>query len=129
MRFYRAMGYTQDSGNCAEQRAERFLKQNGLKLITRNFRSKLGEIDLIMFDKPYIVFIEVKMRRKNSHGGGLQAITPTKMQRIIRTSKYFLIRHKQHQIHPSRFDVVALSDEHIAWIKHAFDASCDDSFL
>ena len=107
------------------------LRQAGLRLITRNFSCKTGEIDLIMRDRSklqpnILVFVEVRYRNSSSHGGAAASVTPVKRQRLIRTAKRFLQRHRRYAAWPSRFDVVAIeggtSEPRIRWLPGAFDA-------
>ena len=65
-----------DRGHNAEEQALKFLEQKGLTLITRNYRCRLGEIDLIMRDHPAVVFIEVRLRGKSKFGNAGESITP-----------------------------------------------------
>lgn len=123
------MGKTQISGNAAEWAAFQFLKQQGLRLIQRNYRCKLGEIDLIMLDKDVLVFIEVRHRTNTSYGGSLQSITLRKQQRIIRSAQYYLYTQSEEQSHPCRFDVIGHDGTSMEWIKNAFDVSDTHSFL
>ena len=109
------------NGTDAEQDAERFLRQQNLVFIARNYRCRFGEIDLIMRDGSAIVFIEVRMRRNNVFGGAAHSITPAKQKKLVYTAKHFLAT--QNNIPPCRFDAVLLSGdkgEKIEWIKDAF---------
>ena len=56
-------------GDEAERAAERFLIAQGLKLVERNFRTRLGEIDLIMREGESLIFVEVRLRKNNDFGG------------------------------------------------------------
>lgn len=100
--------------------AKRFLKAKGLKTIEQNFRTKMGEIDLIMQDKHEIVFVEVKYRKSQKYGGGLAAVTHTKQKRLIRTAQAYLKIKNGFDTIASRFDVVAIEPDGIQWIKNAF---------
>ena len=107
----------------AEQWAVRYLQQQGLKLIAQNYRSRFGEIDLIMQDGTSLVFIEVRLRRNAHFGGAAASIDAHKQQRIIRTAHQYLagLAHTP----PCRFDAVLMDDvdgENAQWLKNAFDA-------
>ena len=112
------------AGQKSEQLACTYLKQQGLRFMARNFRVKIGEIDLIMRDNDTIVFIEVRYRRSQQFGGALQSIDWRKQQRIIHTAQWFLLRHDNLVNWPCRFDVVTLSGKieapEICWLKNAF---------
>ncbi|MDF1759989.1 MAG: YraN family protein [Coxiellaceae bacterium] len=115
------MGYTQRIGSIAEQAALNHLRRHGLRLFKRNFRSRYGEIDLIMQHKTVLVFVEVRYRRSQDYGGSILSITELKQQRIIRTAQYYLFKQRQFQHWPCRFDVVGFDKSKITWIKHAFE--------
>jgi putative endonuclease len=115
---------TQQIGRVAEEKALDYLKDKGFKLVTRNYSCHLGEIDLIMRDKEYLVFIEVRSRNSMSFGGGIASITYAKRQKIIKTTSHFLIKHKLQDKHPLRFDVISIDGKSgaITWLKDAFGA-------
>jgi putative endonuclease len=111
------------AGTLAEQRAERYLQSQGLGLIERNYRSRFGEIDLIMRDGTSLVFVEVRMRRNKDFGGAAASIDVRKQQRIIRTAHQYLadLAHTP----PCRFDAILMDDakgDNLQWLKNAFDA-------
>lgn len=126
--FFRAIILMAESkrekGKAAEDKALTYLTQQGLKLVARNFNSYVGEIDLIMRDKDYLVFIEVRQRSSNRFGDGIESITYTKRQKIIKTSEYYLIKNKVLDKFPLRFDMLSLDgkSQKITWIKDAFGA-------
>lgn len=86
---------TKDFGNFGEDLASKFLRDKGYILIERNFRSIYGEIDIVAQDGDVLVFIEVKTRTDNQFGSALEAITPWKIKKIIRTAQYYKIIHPQ----------------------------------
>ncbi len=93
-------------GRWAEKTAERFLKKKGMKLLARNYRCKFGEIDLIMLDDDFIVFVEVKATRSF----GLDPVTHidrAKKRRIVRMAKHFIAINRLEEC-PARFDVVSV---------------------
>jgi len=111
---------THAAGALAEDLAARFLIAQGLRLIARNYRCRLGEIDLILTDGPLLVFVEVRLRRSAGFGGAAQSITHAKRQRILRAARHYLMDQAQR---PCRFDAIlldALAAERIEWIKNAF---------
>jgi putative endonuclease len=91
-------------------------------LITKNYRARYGEIDLILKDKATIVFAEVRSRNSMVFGGAAASVTYTKQQKIIKTAMHYLLTHKLHNKMPMRFDVIAFEGktEELHWIKHAF---------
>lgn len=112
-----------NDGAQAEQWAAQYLQQHGLKLVAQNYRSRFGEIDLIMQHGTELVFVEVRLRRNTGFGGAAASIDTHKQQRIIRTAQQYLagLAHAP----PCRFDVVLLGDAQggqAQWLKNAFDA-------
>ncbi|MCH9695049.1 MAG: YraN family protein [Gammaproteobacteria bacterium] len=110
-------------GNRAEQLAYRYLLQNGLALVARNFRCRGGEIDLIMLDSSCLVFVEVRFRAPNRFATAGITVDHHKQRKIIRTAAMFLTRHVRFSNHTMRFDVIAidgLEDSGPDWIKDAF---------
>ncbi|MFH0790547.1 MAG: YraN family protein [Candidatus Omnitrophota bacterium] len=99
--------YNLDFGKAGENRAEVFLKQNGYKILVRNYRTKLGEIDLIAKDKNTVCFIEVKTRLDNKFGLPVEAITNTKQRQIIKTATVYLKENNLLEKR-ARFDVVSV---------------------
>jgi len=76
-------------GNLGENLALKYLQNKGYKFIDRNFRSKFGEIDLILQDEDTLVFVEVKTRFGKSFGSPEEAITSKKINSLMKTSQYF----------------------------------------
>jgi len=96
-----------------------------LKPVTRNFRCRLGEIDLIMNDEDCLVFIEVRYRGSKSFSRAGLTVDIHKQRKLIRTAALFLAKRSQYANNVVRFDVVAIDaddsgDESIEWIKDAF---------
>lgn len=115
---------TSEVGHAAEEMAEEFLRQQGLKTLERNFRCKMGEIDLIMSEANTLVFVEVRLRQNPNYLSGAESITHAKMRRLARTAEYYLLDRAPDDDFECRFDVISM-DESIDWIRDAFDL---DSF-
>ena len=116
---------TRTVGFDAERLADQFLQREGLTPITRNFRCRLGEIDLIMRDENCLVFVEVRYRSSNRFSRAGLTVDIHKQRKIIRTAALFLAKRAQFANSIVRFDIVAVdADEHdnktIEWIKDAF---------
>lgn len=108
-------------GERAEELAHQFLVSKGFKTVCRNYRCKLGEIDLIMNDRSTLVMVEVRYRKSDTYGSALESITRKKQSRIIAAAGLYLAEKKIDQ--PVRFDVVAISgDQSLNWIANAFQA-------
>lgn len=113
---------TQDLGRSAENDACHYLTQQGLQLIEKNYTCQHGEIDLIMRDKDYTVFVEVRLRQNCDFGSSLESVTPYKQRCIILAAKTYLLERNLYDKVDCRFDVVGIeSDFKILWIKNAFE--------
>lgn len=110
----------QAKGQAGEDAALAYLLLRDMTLIERNFSCKGGEIDLIMQEPASLVFVEVRKRANMRHGGAAASIGPAKKARLIHAAQVFLQRYKNPP--PCRFDVVAIDDEVIDWIKNAIEA-------
>ncbi|MBA4367950.1 MAG: YraN family protein [Desulfobacterium sp.] len=114
----------QQHGEKGESIAVEQLKKNGYKIIERNYRTKMGEIDIIAKDGDVIVFIEVKARQTTSYGNPKYAVTSTKQKKIARTAQVYLKSTNQLDKR-ARFDVVAIhlkeDRQSIEIIQNAFD--------
>jgi len=117
-------------GQAAEDLACRYLQDQGLHLIERNYRCKRGEIDLVMRDASSVVFVEVRYRRNHRFGSGAESVNRGKQAKLIATALHYLQSNKAAAKSPARFDVVSITLEgmpghtaEIQWIKNAFDAS------
>jgi len=95
-------------GKAGENIAANFLLDKGLVIITRNFRDKFGEIDIIAKDGETLVFVEVKTRRSDHFGIPEEAVTPAKQQQIIRVAMNYLAQGKLLDA-PVRFDVIGIT--------------------
>jgi len=114
---------SRDTGEAAERHALDYLTRQGLRLVVANYRSRFGEIDLILRDGDVLVFAEVRMRKNADFGGARASITPAKQARLIKTANQYLTQFA----HPPqcRFDAVLLGAPNsgaIEWIKNAFDS-------
>ncbi len=108
-------------GGQAEDEAARFLARQGLEVIARNFRTRLGEIDLVARDGATVVFVEVRLRSSARFGGAIESIDARKRRRIEAAARQFLARVRPEP--PCRFDVVALEDGAPRWLRAAFEVS------
>lgn len=107
------------AGDSAEDQVLDYMLQQGLKLVTRNYSCKAGEIDLIMQDGEQLVFLEVRYRARSAFGSALESVTPAKQRKLIITAQYYL--QQSGKMPACRFDVVGMGqDRQIHWIKDAF---------
>jgi putative endonuclease len=107
-------------GADAENLAAGFLQHAGLALVTRNYRCRFGEIDLVARDGKTLVFVEVRMRADDRFGGAAASITRAKRVKLLRTARHYLARLARAP--QCRFDALLIdgSDNSIEWIKNAF---------
>ncbi len=112
--------FAQRQGQIAEDQALTYLIQQGLSLIARNVRFRVGEIDLIMREGQVILFIEVRFRQPSHFGGAALTVTASKQRRIRRAAMLWLTQQSLVDRVPCRFDVMAMSPSHLDWIKDAF---------
>ncbi len=106
-------------GSVMEERAHSFLEHQGLRLVTRNYRCRRGEIDLIMFDSETLVFVEVRYRKSSRFGTAAETVGSRKQSRLIAAAGHYLSHC--HTQPPCRFDVVGIDgNNRIEWIKNAF---------
>ena len=96
-------------GDIAEERAVRFLRKNGIRIIERNVSSRFGEIDIIALKADILHFIEVKSAL--SYELAIRNITPKKLQRILRTADVYMKKH--HLEIDYSIDAVAVMPEDI----------------
>jgi putative endonuclease len=108
------------AGKAAEDKALDYLQHQGLQLIQRNFRCKVGEIDLIMQQGAIVAFVEVKYRQDKTFGGALFSISTRQQQRIIRAASLYLARFAPDS--QARFDVIAVDNDNLQWLPNAFTA-------
>lgn len=114
MQNYRKIGQEQEEKAVAE------LEKRGYRILARNFRCRIGEIDLIAFHEGYLVFVEVKYRKSTKTGYAAEAVTKRKQQTICRVADYFIRTHCS-RIPACRFDVAAFDSEHFEIYQNAFE--------
>jgi putative endonuclease len=92
-------------GQASELLAEQFLLAKGYRILERNLRTSLGELDLVVEDAGVLVFVEVKGRTTEAYGGARLAVDRRKQARLVRLAlQYLARRHLTDK--PCRFDVV-----------------------
>jgi len=113
-----------EAGNAAEDRALAYLQKAGLKLVARNYRCRVGEIDLVMLEGQTLVLVEVRYRSSMLYGGATASITWRKQQRIINAARHLLATRGDLRRYPARFDVIGISSlesKQVEWIRGAFE--------
>ena len=114
-------------GQEGEALAVDYLQSQGLQVIARNYRCRMGEIDINATQKPDILIIaELRLRSRRDYGGGAASVDWKKRGRILRTSRHLLMQQPQLAKLRVRFDVLDVQPtdgrHHIEWIRGAFDA-------
>lgn len=121
-------------GDQGERTAVRFLKQQGYSILARQYRTDLGEIDIIALDGETIVFIEVKTRKSNAKGEPFEAVTRHKQSQLTRLACSFL-KKQQMLKQPARFDIISIlwcsesSTPEIQHFQNAFAPSGEFQFF
>ncbi len=95
-------------GNIGEEAAVKALKKQGYKIIERNYRIKMGEIDIIAKDGEYTVFVEVRLRKSNDFGSPADTIDKRKQQKIIKAAQMYAVKNDIYDT-PMRFDAVLIN--------------------
>ena len=120
---------TTEIGRTAEARALRHLESSGLVLLTRNYRCRAGEIDLVMLDPEaqVLVLVEVRSRSRSDYGRAAATIGFEKQRRCSLAARHLLLMRRELRRLRARFDVVAIDpspepggDPVVTWIRDAF---------
>ena len=116
---------TRAVGSSAEQLAERRLERDGLVVLERNFRCRLGEIDLVAWDRDCLVFVEVRYRGSGSISRAGLTVDIHKQRKLVRTAAMYVARRPRYAESVMRFDVVAIDSDAngettVNWIRDAF---------
>ncbi len=115
-------------GKSGEELAVALLEESGYRILARNYKTKLGEIDIVAYDKDTICFVEVKTRHSDKHGLPQEAISGFKQRQISKTALIYL--KKNHLLDKkARFDVVSIiyseNASKLDLIKDAFELDKD----
>jgi putative endonuclease len=111
-------------GSGAEERAAGHLRAAGLELLHRNYRCRMGELDIVARHGTTLVVAEVRLRSSARYGGAAASITRAKRRRIVLATRHLLARYPALQKLPVRFDALLVppGDGAITWLRGAFDA-------
>ena len=114
-------------GQASEMWADQFLVAKGYRILDRNVRTEIGELDLVADDRGVVVFVEVKGRRTEAFGGALLAVDHRKQAKLTKlAAQYLARRHWSEKV--CRFDVVLVQGEpsvqgQIEHLQNAFDVA------
>lgn len=118
----------QESGHRAEELAAQYLRAQGLEILARNYRRRVGELDIVARESQVLVVAEVRTRASAAFGGAAASVGWRKRARITRAASALLQQHPELARLPVRFDVLVVNDPlgpapQIEWLRHAFQAS------
>ena len=125
LRGFGDLPHSHARGAAGEEAAEEFLRLSGYRIVARNVRTKVGELDLVALDGETLCFIEIKARATAEFGRAIEAVGPQKQRRLAKAALLFLAQNRSQR--PCRFDVLGLDrGRDGAWsftlVKNAFDA-------
>jgi putative endonuclease len=106
-------------GSKAEQRAAELLERSGLRIVERNYWTKLGELDIIAREGSTLVFVEVRSRRDATHGSALETVDWRKQRKVTRVAMQY-IKWRRPVFVAARFDVVGITGDEIVHIRDAW---------
>ncbi|NLJ97741.1 MAG: YraN family protein [Tissierellia bacterium] len=110
-------------GSIGEDRAVEYLVSKGYKILDRNYRTKLGEIDIIAMTSQVLVFIEVKSRTNTNYGYPYEAVDWRKQDKILKSS-FIYMKHKKLKDYQFRYDIVEVYLKGKTKINHIENAFC-----
>jgi putative endonuclease len=115
----------QQIGQRAEDIAVDFLRARGLEILERNYRRRLGELDIVARDGDVLVIVEVRSRASACFGGAAASVDRRKQQRLVRAAAQLLQQRRDFSHLRVRFDVISVSEAglaapHVEWFQHAF---------
>ena len=90
-------------GQWGEEQAAEWLRRRGWRIVGRNFRCRMGEVDIIAADGRYLAFVEVKLRKDGRYGAACEAVTLSKQRKLRAAAEYYLLC-RPTRLQP-RFDV------------------------
>jgi putative endonuclease len=109
---------TRDVGSVNEKSAAGFLKEKGYDIVECNYHAgRFGEIDIIASKESLILFVEVKARSSTAYGSAVQSISMAKIARLKKSAKRYCAEHPNVLHMDIRFDLIALDNNEITWIK------------
>ena len=122
----RPRGERTAAGRAAEESVCAYLRKKGMRIVSRNFRARGGEIDIVARDGDLLAFVEVRFREESGHGLPEESVGPAKRRRIAAAARADLATIPRDSWNEARFDVAAVdgggSDPSIRYYPGAFDA-------
>jgi putative endonuclease len=114
-------------GRAGEERSARYLQDLGYQILFQNWRTRTGEIDIIAFKEPFLVFVEVKTLPHGNLAMLDQVLGKIKRKRIIETAKYFVHKYRQYSNSYMRFDVLIVDMPGLPSLYHIENAFSENS--
>ena len=98
---------TQLIGRWGEAKAGEHLRKKGYKILSLNYHSRFGELDIVARKKNIIAFVEVKLRKNSAHGAACEFVTQSKQEKLIMTAQIYIQENGFEKLQP-RFDVIEI---------------------
>lgn len=117
------MSNNRQKGIMGESKAVEYLKKKGYTIVERNYRTKVGEIDIIARKGNTLVFIEVKTRSNMNYGFPYEAVNKRKLDKIIKTSLIY-IKQKGDKGYQVRYDIIEVFLSNDSKINHIENVFC-----
>ena len=108
-------------GSRKEEYAAKYLVSKGVRILENNYHCRVGEVDMIGIDEGCLVFFEVKWRSSTVNGDPSEAVDSRKQKKICKVCDHYRMFHTELYKLQVRFDVMAIEEEEVNWIKNAFD--------
>jgi len=95
-------------GDEGEEQACRLLRRSGYRILERNYRTRIGELDAVAFEDGELVFVEVRSRSGEGFGSGAESVGPRKQRQLIKMAQVYMQDRRVSPEQTCRFDVVEL---------------------
>jgi putative endonuclease len=107
------------TGAANEDVAETYLRRRGYRIIERNFKTKIGELDIIARDGGVLCFVEVRSRTSTAFGDAIETVDHLKRARVSRMAQLYITwRHPEFEL--ARFDVLGITGDRVTLIRDAW---------
>lgn len=115
------LGGRRERGAAAEEQAASALRKAGYRVVARNVRLQIGELDIVAWDGDVLAFVEVRSRADARFGGAGHAVGPAKQRQVARCAALYLASEGR-SLRPAavRFDVVAVTGGELVILRDAF---------
>ncbi|MCR5737821.1 MAG: YraN family protein [Eubacterium sp.] len=107
-------------GSIYEDAAAAYLQSNGFVILERNYRNKIGEIDIVAKKNDKISFVEVKFRQNQSFGDAVEAVNDKKLRKIYKIAQWYLLEHPELQNFEVQIDALAITGNQIQHYENCY---------